>query len=86
MLMQALRGSKDMMFYTYNVIALPYPGYRLTCAIQFREMRLWTRAAVQHEMRYRCIRDPGVGHENTARLAVDNSLHIASPRSPVTGS
>lgn len=86
MLTKALQGSKDMMFYTYNVTALSYPGCRLTCAVQFKEMRSRSRAVVQHETRDRCIRDSGVGHENTARLAADNSLHVASLHSPVTES
>lgn len=83
--MQALQGYRDTMFYTYTVIALSYPSYGLTCVRQFKEIRLWG-AVVQDEMRYQHIRDLDlhVGHENMARLAVDNSLRIASLHSPVT--
>lgn len=43
---------------------------------------------VQHVMRYQRIRDSDVhvGHENRARLAVDNSLRAASLHSHVTES
>lgn len=57
------------------------------CAVQFKEMGLWEGVeVVNHEMRYQCKRDSDVhvGHENWARLAVDNSFHIASVHSLVT--
>lgn len=43
---------------------------------------------VEDEIPYRLIRDSDVhvGHENSARLAVDNSLHVASLHSRVTES
>lgn len=45
-------------------------------------------STVQYEMRHQRIRDSDVhvGHENSTRLAVDNSLHIASLHSCVTES
>lgn len=57
------------------------------CAVQFKEMGLWEGVeVVNHEMRYQCKGDSDVhvGHENWARLAVDNSFHIASVHSLVT--
>lgn len=40
----------------------------------------------ESKLRYHCIRDSDVhvGHENSTKLAVDNSLHIASLYSYMT--
>lgn len=48
----------------------------------------WRRGTARDEILYQFIRDTcrHVGHENSTRLVVDNSLHVTSLHSHVTES